>query len=412
MSIKGYPNQEKDDRLKAQFATIEPVREKQFGLSSVTHQFAYEAALDSVEANSTVYILNLTAHAVLVGDIIRFTSGALSGQEVKVASIPDANSIELAENLSVAPSAADTIQVLRHKYPVVNADGTLPVSLTAAPIQFVRNGVDTEVEEDTVTPANNRPLPVKLTDFSGDMILNAANLNLEVQLDHDSATPDSIQIGDGVEIMAINASNEAQVRDDDAITELTIISGDTTSLDTKIPAQGQAAMAASLPVVIASDQSPVKVDDDDAQALLTTIDADTSSIDSKTPALGQAAMAASVPVVIASDQSVIKVDDDDTQAILTTIDADTGSIDSKTPALGQAASAASVPVVLASDQSAISVVQGLTQREFIRNDYTGTNVTTGAYVELIASLAFAIKEIEIFDSSGETLKLALGAAAS
>jgi hypothetical protein len=48
----------------------------------------------------------------------------------------------------------------------------------------------------------------------------------------------------------------------------------------------------------------------------------------------------------------------------------------------------------------------------VRNDYTGTPVTTGAYVQLIASTASAIRRIEIFDSSGETLVLATGAPAS
>lgn len=44
--------------------------------------------------------------------------------------------------------------------------------------------------------------------------------------------------------------------------------------------------------------------------------------------------------------------------------------------------------------------------------YSGTNVTTAAYVQLVASLAGATDEIEIFDSSGQTLVLATGAAAS
>jgi hypothetical protein len=48
----------------------------------------------------------------------------------------------------------------------------------------------------------------------------------------------------------------------------------------------------------------------------------------------------------------------------------------------------------------------------IRNDYTTTNVTTGAYVQLSAALTATCTEIEIFDSSGQTLQLATGAAAS
>ena len=45
----------------------------------------------------------------------------------------------------------------------------------------------------------------------------------------------------------------------------------------------------------------------------------------------------------------------------------------------------------------------------LRNDYTVINVTTGAYVQLIASTSADINQIDIFDSSGSTLALAIGA---
>lgn len=44
----------------------------------------------------------------------------------------------------------------------------------------------------------------------------------------------------------------------------------------------------------------------------------------------------------------------------------------------------------------------------LRNDYSSTNVTTGAWVQLSASLTHDVSEIEIFDSSGSTLQLAYG----
>ena len=50
--------------------------------------------------------------------------------------------------------------------------------------------------------------------------------------------------------------------------------------------------------------------------------------------------------------------------------------------------------------------------EFVRNDYTVNSVNTTTYYELIASTSLAYSVVEIFDSSGETLKLALGAASS
>jgi hypothetical protein len=61
----------------------------------------------------------------------------------------------------------------------------------------------------------------------------------------------------------------------------------------------------------------------------------------------------------------------------------------------------------------VLVQNGVTYRNRIRLVYSSTNVTTGAWVQLLASVgATAIKEIEIFDSSGETLELGIGASGS
>jgi hypothetical protein len=47
-----------------------------------------------------------------------------------------------------------------------------------------------------------------------------------------------------------------------------------------------------------------------------------------------------------------------------------------------------------------------------RRDYSSSSVTTGAWVELVASLSAQVNKLDIFDSSGETLELGTGAAAS
>jgi hypothetical protein len=131
-SPKGWSTQEKDDRLKQEFATVEPIREKQHGLSVMAHTYVRVVGTDAAEAGSTTDSIVATGHAALAGDVIRFTSGNLSGQEVKVAGGDDltANAISLAEALSEAPAATDAFQILRHKYPIVNADGSLAVSVT------------------------------------------------------------------------------------------------------------------------------------------------------------------------------------------------------------------------------------------------------------------------------------------
>lgn len=124
---KGYSSQEKDDRLSAQFQTIEPVRELQYGSSVVAHQFVFEVGTDAAEAGSTSSVIVATGHSALKGDVIRLTSGAFSGREVKVWDVAT-NSITLAETLPSAVAAAVTFQILRHKYPTVDSSGSVNVN--------------------------------------------------------------------------------------------------------------------------------------------------------------------------------------------------------------------------------------------------------------------------------------------
>lgn len=132
-----------------------------------------------------------------------------------------------------------------------------------------------------------------------------------------------------------------------------------TSINTKTPALGQAAMAASVPVALASDQStlPISVSSlplPTGAATETTL----SALNTKVPSQGQAVMASSVPVVIASNQTDLPISVSSLPlptgaATETTLSA----INTKTPALGQALAASSVPVVLASDQGTLAVTQ-------------------------------------------------------
>lgn len=57
-------------------------------------------------------------------------------------------------------------------------------------------------------------------------------------------------------------------------------------------------------------------------------------------------------------------------------------------------------------------VTGKTSVNLARIDYAGTNVTTSAYVTLIASTSDTINELFIFNGNAATLFLAFGAAAS
>ena len=76
--------------------------------------------------------------------------------------------------------------------------------------QFTRNGSLATVVEDTITPTNNRPLPVKLSSVTGDINITAGDLN--VQLSDSGLNYDITRVGDGTgHYQSFTASNEAKV---------------------------------------------------------------------------------------------------------------------------------------------------------------------------------------------------------
>ena len=208
---KGFPTQTKDIRVGAQFATVEPVDQSKYGLSVNATVYHVSVGTDLVEANTdpnnNKYRIKATAHAVLKGDLIRFTSGVLSGREIKVHDA-DTDHFDIVEAVSVAPSAGDSFQILRTKAPVINADGTLFPAYGIT--KFILDGSEQQVVEDTLVPSNNAPLPVKLTSATGPINITAGDLN--VQLSHSGVNPDSTRIGDGTNLLGITVSGEALVK--------------------------------------------------------------------------------------------------------------------------------------------------------------------------------------------------------
>lgn len=124
---------------------------------------------------------------------------------------------------------------------------------------------------------------------------------------------------------------------------------------------GQKAMAASIPVVLASDESALPVTDNSGSL---TVDAPVGTpvfvklSDGAASLVGQKAMAASIPVVLASDETALPITDNSGSL---TVDAPVGTpvfvklSDGAASLVGQKAMAASIPVVLASDESALPI---------------------------------------------------------
>lgn len=165
---KGYSSQEKEERLSAQFQTIEPVRTLQFGSSVVAHQFVYEVATDAAEASSTAYSIVATAHSALKGDVILLTSGALSGREVKVWAV-SANLITLAETLPSAIATGVTFKILRHKYPSVDATGAVNVNAVIVEEALAADGGALPAQLKVVAGYDGAAVQVIKTDSDGEL---------------------------------------------------------------------------------------------------------------------------------------------------------------------------------------------------------------------------------------------------
>jgi len=206
--LKGYSSKLKQSQTRPEdvHVTVEPIRQLQLGVSTMAHMFVTFLNADAVEANSTKNMIVATAHNAKVGDVISFTSGAHNGREVKVIDV-ETNNIYLGEDLGAAPVAADTFDILRHLYPRLTSNGN--IQTTSTTLGFIRDGLAQEVVEDTVTPANNVPLPVKLSGITGDVNVTAQNLN--VQLSDSGVNYDSVRIGDGTDQLAINTDGSVNV---------------------------------------------------------------------------------------------------------------------------------------------------------------------------------------------------------
>ena len=371
----GYPSQKKDERLKSEFVTIQPVGENRHALDvnvSMYNQIISDADLiDAVitEDNGDIFKLTVMSHGAMKGDLIHFKNGNQQHRQIRVWEVLDSDTIVLSETIKSSeplPMTGDEIDILRPVHPRTNAEGDIFV--TFGGLTFQKDGSLVLVNEDTVTPANNDPLPVKLTDITGDVNITANDLN--ISSDH---TNDSISLGDGTVLFTAGSKAEANSLPVALSTEdnaaLDAINSDTTSIDAKLPASlGQKASASSLPTVLSTEQEAILSSMDSS---LTSIDTDTTSIRTEVSSLngkvtlGQFGRAGSIAVVFATEQEAIlssidsslsSIDGDTTDIVTNTLGTaiNTTQINGKLPAtLGQKASADSMAVVLSSEQEAM-----------------------------------------------------------
>jgi len=257
-----------------------------------------------------------------------------------------------------------------------------PVQTVAAasPIKFVLDSVTVDVNEDTVTPANNKPLPVKLVDLSGNINITAGDL--AVQLDHiDPVNFDSTRIGNGTNLLDINASNEALVHDTEALAELVLIHN-------KLPATlGSAADALSLTVTQSTeDKAALAAMSAKLPSVIgSNLDADSISVTQSTEDKAiMAALSAKLPSVIGSN-----------------LDADSLSVTQSTEdKVIQAAIQTAVEAIQTQAESSNDIVE-----DYFRQDFSSVNLLVATGFIPIRVLTSSIKKMNITNNSGNELVL-------
>lgn len=447
------------------FATIGRLGTNKAAIDTVAYGLFRVVENDIVEAGSTDAIVNLTGHLAKVGDVLRVKTTANSIKELDFCIIETtANTVTLDGVASAVFAAGDTVDILRPVPQRLSADGASLAAVISPPIQIqvTSGGVtnDTTVIDDLDTPANTVPIPVRLHGVGGQINLTANDINIHTS--HTGANPDSLQIGDGTNLMGVTATNEAKVNDAGAITELQAIKAldfatevTQAALSAKFGTLGQKNMAGSAPVVIASDQAAIPISNisgtislptgaateakqDTGNGSLATIAAKDfatqttlAALNGKFSSLGQKASTNSAPVVLSTEQETI------INAIKTAVElidnavngsnqlevrlgdlngaateATLAAASAKLPAaLGQQNTAGSLSVVIASDhqiaQKYLNVVA------FYQQKFATNNVTDVLYLQLIADIgATAGKKVRIFYAGGEPIYFATGAAAS
>ena len=416
---KGYSSQEKEDRLSAQFQTIEPIREKQFGSSVVAHQFVTEVATDAAEAGSTASVIIASAHDALKGDVILLTSGALSGREAKVWSVAT-NSITLAETLPSAIATGVTFKILRHKYPSVDASGAvnvnaviveealaadggaLPAQLKVmggydgAAVQVIKTDAAGELQVDVLSSAlpsgaatsaaqTDGSQKTQIVDGSGNVIGstgNALDVNLKTPITVDVSLS---QANDSVAVFGSDgAVNRALKTDANGELQIDVLSS---ALPTNAATEATLATLGT-EITLSAIKTAVEIIDNAISGSEMQVDVVTSALPSgastsaaqtdgsqKSQIVDAAGDVADVVLLSTNLQGTDKgivtntvihgettagggafVDVKVTPSGAMTTDTTLSSIDAAV--LGQEAMANSLPVVIASDQSAIKVTDG------------------------------------------------------
>jgi hypothetical protein len=379
----------------------------------LAHQHVYEVGTDAAESGSSAIDIVASAHLAQAGDVIRLTSGALSGREIKVYET-SVNLITLAEELPSAISTGVTFQVLRHKYPLVEPTGetkiTGTLTATFSEEAVASDGGALPAKVKVTAGYDGASVQVIKTDANGELQVDVLSSALPSGAATASAQTDGTQksqivdaAGDTANVRPLSAS---LVNTDRGLVTNAVIHGLTTGggggyVDVKVSPSGSL-----------------------------TVDADITNSVLPTGASTEATLSALNGKVTSCNTGAVVISSSALPSGAAT-EATLSAASNKLPAtIGQKTMANSLAVVIASDQSAIPVSGSFSSAANSVVDLLDANIldtssvnvpgSAGSPVQVVASLAATVKALQLLDTTGafvgvyvggvgvEVLKLVMG----
>jgi len=124
--------------------------------------------------------LTITGHSLKTQDFVRFTTGALAGEEAQVVEVIDANTV-LVVGLSAAPADGDTLAQLRPVTQTFDLNGNTFVSQAARTvIDQLDNGIEIPTGARAIPDSGSLPLEI---------VASTAATIFEIQMIHDMGEP-------------------------------------------------------------------------------------------------------------------------------------------------------------------------------------------------------------------------------
>jgi hypothetical protein len=195
----------------------------------------------SIEAGSVKRLIKSTGHSASKGDVMRMDDGPSAGEEISIIKIVDADFFVISKEINAI--IGDKFFILKPVTPTYAKDGS--VITTSGPTKFIEDSIVINTEVDNVTPTDTKPFPIELffrksgvpTKASYDpltpglsnaipvnivtvngtgvnSVVNLEGAQINVQLSHNNAlAPDSVQIGDGTEVLLINTDGSINIKE-------------------------------------------------------------------------------------------------------------------------------------------------------------------------------------------------------